>query len=468
MKKRLLIPFIVVMTIILLGFIGIQVYWIKSTIVLNEISFRRSIDDAVNIALAKTETFVYNEMLNQTTLDESKLHVLDTLLIDKLPFKLRSDTVFTEQFRRRQSVVQHSIYSPNKNIKEPMSQFIRVGMLDTILHHELISKGINMNYEFGIYSAKQNKVILEKTGKYKNKLLYKGYSYPLFSGVTALSHEFLLLYFPNPTNQTQKYLLLMTILSILMIIAVTASYSYSIFVIVKQKKLSELKNEFVNNMTHEFKTPISTISLACQVISDPTVKASPDLLDNYIKIIDAENKRLGDLSEKILQTATLDRKIAKYEPEKIDIHELINDVVHKIMLQIEIRDGSIKTELNAKETIITGDKIHLNNVIYNLLDNANKYSTRKPNILVTTENAADGIIIRIKDNGIGISKSNQKRIFEKLYRVPTGNIHDVKGFGLGLSYVKSVVEQHNGYIYVESELNKGSCFNIFIPFSQEN
>jgi two-component system phosphate regulon sensor histidine kinase PhoR len=188
------------------------------------------------------------------------------------------------------------------------------------------------------------------------------------------------------------------------------------------------------------------------------------MYNDYIQIIADENHRLGEMAEKILQTAILEKGNLHLRDESIDIHELISDVIHKIAIQIEIRDGVINQSLKASQPIIKADKVHLSNVIYNLLDNANKYSPRKPHILVSTSSAENGVHISVQDKGMGISKANLKRVFDKLYRVPTGDVHNVKGFGLGLSYVKFIVEKHGGNISVESEPGKGSTFTLFLPY----
>jgi two-component system phosphate regulon sensor histidine kinase PhoR len=228
-----------------------------------------------------------------------------------------------------------------------------------------------------------------------------------------------------------------------------------------------MKNDFINNMTHEFKTPISTISLACEALNDQDINQSALLMHNYIGIINEENKRLGKMAEKILQTAILDKAQLKIKQENVDIHRVIEDVLKSMSIVFESRNGTIEKRLNATKYIVLGDKVHLTNVIYNLLDNANKYTPNKPKIEIITQNKNENnLVILIKDNGIGINRSNQKKIFEKLYRVPTGNRHDVKGFGLGLSYVQVIVEIHGGNITVDSELKKGSVFKINLPLKK--
>jgi len=258
------------------------------------------------------------------------------------------------------------------------------------------------------------------------------------------------------------------LVSLAFMLALIFSFYYTISTIFQQKKLSEIKNDLISNMTHEFKTPISTISLAVEVLNDKSVEKSQERITNYVKMIGDENKRLSLLVENILQTAILDKGEFKLKIQPIDIHTLIEQTFTNIKLQVENKEGEIASQLNATKTIVNADRVHITNILFNLIDNALKYSKENPNIIVSTRNDDEGIFISVKDNGIGISKENQKRIFDTMYRVPTGNIHNVKGFGLGLSYVKAVVEKHGGSIKVESELGKGSVFTLYLPFEAGN
>ena len=337
-------------------------------------------------------------------------------------------------------------------------------LLDSLLTNEFRNRGINTLFEFGIWSTEDKKMIIERTGNYSLDLKTKGYRYNLYPNTSSANTNYLMIFFPNQTKYVLLKLSWMLSASIILIVLLFFSFSYTIATILRQKKLSVMKNDFINNMTHEFKTPISTISLACEALSDKEFQKSEELTSSYINIVSEENKRLGQMAEKILQSAIIEKGELKPRTDRIDIHKVISDVIRNIGIQVEIRDGSLTSNLKAVESVLLGDKVHLTNIIYNLLDNANKYTPRKPQIVVTTENIKGGIVITIEDNGIGISKTHQKKIFEKLYRVPTGDIHDVKGFGLGLSYVKFMVEKHGGKINVESDLGKGTKFKIFLPF----
>jgi len=223
-----------------------------------------------------------------------------------------------------------------------------------------------------------------------------------------------------------------------------------------------VKNDFINNMTHELKTPISTISLACEALSDKTLMLDTDRKTSYVSMIKAENKRLSTLVDNVLKSAVWDSTHLKLNFLKINLHEIIQKVSQNFDIQINNRNGKLNLDLEAKEAYILADKVHFSNVIYNLLDNANKYSPEVPKIGISTRNEDGFVILSISDNGIGISKENQKKIFDKFFRVSTGNIHDVKGFGLGLSYVKRIVDLHHAEISIESARNKGTTINIKI------
>ncbi|HNP78292.1 MAG TPA: HAMP domain-containing sensor histidine kinase, partial [Cyclobacteriaceae bacterium] len=242
-------------------------------------------------------------------------------------------------------------------------------------------------------------------------------------------------------------------------------FVYSLFVILKQKRLSEVQNDFINNMTHEFKTPISTIAISSQVLKDPSIVSQPDRLLNYASLIETENNRLREQVDRVLQMAQLEKKDLGLNKTYCQIHELIQEAAIHNTVALEAKGGAIEIHANAKHSTVFGDKLHLSNVINNLIDNAIKYNHRPPRVAITTADSPAGLRIQVTDNGIGIPVDEQKRIFERFYRVPTGNIHDVKGFGLGLHYVKTVIEHHRGSIAVESKPGAGSTFSILIPLN---
>jgi two-component system phosphate regulon sensor histidine kinase PhoR len=257
-------------------------------------------------------------------------------------------------------------------------------------------------------------------------------------------------------------------ISAIIILSLVIAFFYTISTIRRQKKYTDIKNDFISNMTHEFKTPISTIALAGEMLSDTSVSKTPEKLERFTKMIRDENKRLGVLVESILQTAVLDKGDFKLQRTEFDLHEVIQSALEKIHLQVDQKSGKLTANLSAKKSEVFADKVHITNIVFNLLDNALKYSKEIPDITISTENISEGILLSVQDSGIGISKENAKKVFDQFYRVSTGNVHNIKGFGLGLSYVKAIVLKHGGQISVESELNKGSTFKIYLPFQAEN
>ncbi len=375
--------------------------------------------------------------------------------------------------RQKNSLVNEVIddmFNPAR--RNAIKHSINFALVDSLIGAELANQGINLDYEFGIYSPRKGLMLMEKTGKYHKELIKeyikKSYALNLFPKEVLRYPEFLVVYFPHERGYLLAQMLGILAISLILILSVIVLFTYIIFTILKQKKLSEMKNDFINNMTHEFKTPIATVSLACEALSDKDVVASEALCQSYIQIISEENHRLGSMAERILQTAVLENGQVKLKSDPVDVHHIIEDVIKNIHLQVEAKSGQIVTILEAENFNILADRVHLTNVIFNLVDNAMKYSTDKPFITIQTKNTAEGIEIAISDNGIGITKANQKRIFEKLFRVSTGNIHDVKGFGLGLSYVRFILERHGGTIHVDSEIGKGSCFTLRLPFEMKH
>ena len=346
----------------------------------------------------------------------------------------------------------------------PVEERLSKAYLDSIISKELLKKGIETSYEFGIMKAPYQSFIISSNSQNFEKLKNSSFSYDLFPNDIFREPVYLNIYFPRKNSFILSRMQLMLIIAVILISLLIFSFYYMIHTIFRQKKLSEMKNDFINNMTHEFKTPISTISLACQTLNDDDIKKDETLYKNYISVIDEENNRLGSMAEKILQTAIIDKGTMELKPEIIDMHDVARNAIEKIKMQIEQKNGRIETDFQATNPVIRADKFHMTNVIFNLLDNANKYSLNEPYISVKTRNKSGGFQLEVSDNGLGISKNNQRKIFDKLYRVPTGDIHDVKGFGLGLSYVKAILDKHHGSIDLQSELNKGSTFIIFIPF----
>jgi two-component system, OmpR family, phosphate regulon sensor histidine kinase PhoR len=427
--------------------------------------------ESVKVVTHFDTTIIYNDIGNNKEKKFSENGHAITNQNNQSKFLMQFNRISnTADMLLKKSSLVSDVFDDMFNFKhfQTIEERIDPATLDSLIEVELKNKGIRTQFEFGIFSTIRNKMVIEKTGRYHKELMTQKYEAILFPSDMYTYPEYLLLYFPNQQQYLFTDMLTMLLISVVLIIMIIFSFTYTITTIIRQKKLSEIKNDFINNMTHEFKTPISTISLACQALNDREIKKSENLYSSYINIINEENQRLGGLAEKVLYTAIIEKGKLKLKMEEVDVHEIIQSVVKNFTLQVEKKNGFIRLHLDAPKHNITADRIHITNVINNLLDNANKYTYENPAIYLSTANSEEGISISIEDNGIGISKPNQKKIFETLYRVHTGNIHDVKGFGLGLSYVKAIVEKHAGTVSVESEIKKGSTFTLFFPFGQIN
>ena len=255
----------------------------------------------------------------------------------------------------------------------------------------------------------------------------------------------------------------MFIASIVLILIMIVIFVATLSVIFKQKRIAEIRSDFVSNMTHELKTPIATISLAAQMLEDKNIPVELKNVDHLSKMVKEESKRLGLLVEKVLQMAIFDRGTFKLKRKQLNLHSIIRKVLENYALQFQAKSVKVTCDLSAEKAEVYADEVHITNIVSNLIDNAIKYSNDTPIINICTLNKNDGIIVSVKDNGIGIGKEYQKRIFDQFYRVPTGNIHSVKGFGLGLSYVKKIAEMHDGNVWLKSEQGEGSTFSIYIP-----
>lgn len=341
-------------------------------------------------------------------------------------------------------------------------------ILDSLIRSELENQGIKAQFEYAVFDKLRNpQIITEKNKDYIEQFIVDGYKCQLFPNDPYSDLNFLRVWFPNQRGYLLRSMWSMLSISGVLLIVIMFLFSFSIGTIYRQKKLGEIKNDFINNMTHELKTPIATISLACEAMNDPDMQKSQKAMSTYIGMINEENKRLGVLVENVLRTAIFEQGEMQLRINKVNTHDVIEQVIRNIEIQIRKKKGQIVKHLDASNPVIEGDHLHLTNVIYNLIDNAIKYSEISPTVEIFTRDEMNGIAIAFRDNGIGISRENQRKIFDKLYRVPTGNVHNVKGFGLGLSYVKGVVEKHNGTVDLESELKKGSTFTIHIPRKHE-
>ncbi|MCK4570012.1 MAG: HAMP domain-containing histidine kinase [Bacteroidales bacterium] len=458
------------MSLALLALVFIQGYWINNAMIVRQANFVRSVNEAVDGVFFRLEK---SDLANRL---ESTIDYLS----DSPQYMAPDDSIYNvldHEFRdidnRGELEIFYNKYILSLELKDRqrihegfqlIEKRLTYNLIDSLLRDELHKKSISAKFQFGVFSTERGKMVLRTVGSDPSVLLEKAYAFTLFPGDLLEEPDYLMLYFPNEKGFLIGQMAGLLVISISLILIIIFSFTYTVLTIYRQKRLSEMKNDFINNMTHEFKTPISTISLACQALKDNDVTKTEEVYEAYISVIGEENIRLGAMAEKILQSAVLEKRQLELNKEWFDIHEVITDVVNKIGIQVQIKDGRIITEFEAEPSNIHADKVHFTNLINNLLDNANKYSPQKPCIRVSTQTVKTGIMISIEDNGIGISKINQNKIFDKLYRVPMGDIHDFKGFGLGLSYVKVIVEYHKGSIRLESELKKGTKFDVFLPY----
>jgi two-component system, OmpR family, phosphate regulon sensor histidine kinase PhoR len=405
------------------------------------ISDKSLIPNSVSNIRSSPETNMYNEPDLYTNSDEFMKQVQSS--INEL--QLQGEKLISD------------IYDWEKNI------VIDKNEVKNTLQRRLLLSNINTPFEFAI--IKDGKI---NNGYYKQtkesdfwKSIYK---VPLFSDRIFKQDVVLSVVFPQKNNYVLGSMSWVLGGSMLFSLIMLATFGMSLYFIIRQKKISEMKSDFINNMTHEFKTPIATISLAADTITNPKVINDESGIRHFIGMIKKENSRMNKQVESILQIATLDKKEMDFVFEDISIHTLIERAVETIGIQVLQKEGTINLDLKAENPIIYGDSEHLTNLFHNLLDNANKYSPETPEIKVSTINVDKGIQISVEDKGIGMTKAVQSKIFERFYRQTSGNIHNVKGFGLGLSYAKAIVEAHKGSITVTSEPENGSRFDIYLPF----
>ncbi len=372
--------------------------------------------------------------------------------------------------------------------ERPIAERLDRMTLDTLLRESLAERSISLPFAYGVRSDRTSsgkpQFLFATYNANASRMLQMGYRAVLFPNNLIDTGNHLYVYFPTQKEFIWSRMGFTLAASALLILTILACFYIAITTIIRQKKMADIKNDFINNMTHEFKTPISTISLAVEMASgvggsafragigqrawssgqEDTEEAGR--MARYLGIIRDETRRLGSHVEKVLQMALLDRGTVKLALVSVNIHDVVEKVLNSIGLQIEQRGGELVLDFEADNELVEADEVHLTNIVYNLVDNAIKYSPDKPHITIRTQSLPDGVSLTVADRGLGLSKEQQGRIFETFYRVPTGNLHDVKGFGLGLSYVRKMVDVHHGRITVESELGQGSAFEVVIPYKQ--
>ena len=346
-----------------------------------------------------------------------------------------------------------------------VNDVINANNLQFFLRREFEEFGLEADFEYGIYDCATNKMVYGNYISYSNdpdtNNLQKN-DLPIYDKFTY----YFGVRFPNQTSRILSTMGTTITFSIILLITIFF-FLYSIFIILRQKQLSEMQKDFINNMTHEFKTPISTIKISADVFLKEEKIKSDKRLQRYAQIIRDQNQRLNRQVEKVLQLARIERDNFKLKEEVLELHPMLESIVQSTKLKVEDKGGELHFKPEAQEDIIKADPLHLNNLIHNLLDNALKYSKNTPVIHIQTKSVTGGLQVMIKDNGIGIPSEYHNKVFEKFFRVPTGNVHDVKGFGLGLYYIRNICKAQGWKINLESEAQKGTTFYITIPVYQE-
>ncbi len=427
----------------------------------NPVIFDKKLPGDSNVIILRTDTVITNV---------DSLYTVGVIKIDSLLTTLDTFNIISPDVSHRMKIKAGNMKRLATQVVTEIATWdvneIDKELLQNVLSEELQNKNIPIQFEFGIL---KDSILVESQSENPDSLhlATTEFQVNLYPNDIIQKNLKLALFFPERDNFIYRSLNWLLIVSFLFSVIILLTFGLSIFYILRQKKISEMKSDFINNMTHEFKTPIATISVATDSIINDKVVNNPDRIRYFAGMIKKENTRMNRQVEDILTIARLDKKDFEFVWEPVDVHELINDTIQGIILQVEKRGGKMESQLNAANPVITTDKIHGTNVIYNLLDNAIKYSADAPEIKITTANKSNGVLVSVEDKGIGMTKAVQSKIFERFYRQTTGNVHNVKGFGLGLSYVKAVLEANQGTISVHSEPGKGSRFDVFLPFVRE-
>ncbi len=484
MNKRAIQWIIGLMAAASIGIIILQFTLIRSAVSMKETEFEQDVFDALNAVAENLEEQERYEAMRHFN-GYSRLHYQQ--------IKTGDNNIVIESYNKAfgeyndalkgnsnllASLGESGLFGALRSDNMPVETRIpSLEQLDELIKQELADRGIKIDYSYGVFSNPDNTFVITD-GHYTAKddspksflpgvknLYTSDYRVSLFSQTSqGKPPGMLMIFFPNITGFVWSKVWLNILASILFTGIMMYCFMYTINVIFRQKKLSEMKTDFMNNMTHEFKTPIATISLAADSINSPMIAGNPDKVQRFANIIKQENRRMNSQVEKVLQMASLDKDDFSLKLTGVNLHEVIKTAVENIGLQVEKRGGKAYADLKAERSLVEGDMTHISNIVNNLLDNANKYSPDNPEISVHTRNVPNGVEVIIKDRGMGMTKEARKHIFDKFYRVHTGDIHDVKGFGLGLSYVKAMMTAHKGTIDVKSELGKGSSFILFFPF----
>ncbi|MBO4489369.1 MAG: HAMP domain-containing histidine kinase [Bacteroidales bacterium] len=425
---------------------------------------RKFLIDSTNnqpIGVIMTEIYLKEDNVrvvsSDTTYFSDSFRMLFPLYKD--PWSPKKQENVPESFLEKVDVNMVQLDSTTKDILNP-------SFLKNLIKEALREETIEAKFDFALYNAFTTEFVVEPATIPREVMLKSDYVFRLKYNEKVSSPHYIILYFPTERGIFLQRMSTIVIMILCLVFLVSAISFVSLYSMYRQKKVSEVTNEFVDNMTHEFKTPISTISLACEAMGDSVTKSDPELQATYVNIIRDENERLQSMVTNILQIAQLKKGQVKMNIELIDMHELVRKVVDSIALLVNSNQGTLNLALNADNYKIFGDKEHLTNVLVNLVENAIKYSQGCPEILINTLSNEKYFMLSVTDKGIGIPKKSLPEIFNNFYRVPRGNVHNVKGYGLGLGYVKKIVTMHKGKIEVQSIEGKGSTFMISLPFKK--
>jgi signal transduction histidine kinase len=520
MGKRLFVLLVVLMSLSLIGIIFVQSYFINNTLENEERQFTFSVKRALSYVSKSIEEIEYRRYVNKIqpyliTEEEADSINLQELYIsfddeDNDQTIVHRNTVIEERFKvpslffeidadsitvsklsneritnvyNKSNLENGTSLTPLRSLREfsdmeeeermlyktsfrdllkefPVYKRINNNQVRFLLENELVNEGIDINFEFAIYDEDLATKVQSDNYQVEEVLAY---GVPIFMDNNNESSYKLLVKFPERRKFLLSTIMWMIVLSVVFTSIIILAYSSAIYQLIKQRQISQIKSDFINNMTHEFKTPIATINLALDSIKNPKIIEDRDKVFRYLGMIREENKRMHAQVENVLRISKLEKNELNISKERVKLHDLIEDAKSHVELIIEDRKGYIKLHLDAAKSSVLANETHFTNVIVNILDNAIKYSDDAPKIDVYTDNIGNNILMRIADQGNGMSKQVQKRVFEKFYREHTGNVHNVKGHGLGLAYVKRIVEDHQGHIAVESEKGKGSTFIVRLP-----
>ena len=520
MNKKIFFLLVVLMSLSLIGIIFVQGFWIKNTVESKEEQFSFNVKQllrkvATEIENNELETYYFamqdlvdsmgvqpdstiisevfqvqrdefsNELYvySQGLIEEDyKLSTafldasLDTVHLKKLVNTKVSDLVKKDSLRgnslgkssrinrilRMKDVEKEFIRSTVSEYtsKKPIHERVSEKYLEELIREELKNRGLNTSFEYGVYGNGLATKVRSEDFELDATTTYR---VPLFSNDSGTNDYQLFVNFTEKKQVVLSSITLMAALSIIFTLIIVVAYSSALSQLIRQRQISEIKTDFINNMTHEFKTPIATINLALDAIKNPKVMHDPAKVEHYHQMIRDENKRMHAQVENVLRISRLEKNELDLKKERLDLNELIEEAITHVELIIEDRQGYIKTHFGALESFILANRTHFTNVIVNILDNAIKYSPADPKIDIYTENVKNYIVMKIRDQGSGMTRPVQKKVFEKFYREHTGDIHNVKGHGLGLAYVKRILDDHHGKISLESEKGKGSTFIIKLP-----